>query len=246
MPPHRIYIEPFLGGGAIMKMKRPACSSIGIDADADVVAQCHRWTTPPNLTVVHADALEWLPNTDFSNDTLIYLDPPYMFSTRRSQRQIYRYELTDAQHQQLLASISNLGCMVMISGYWSEMYADALCGWRTSTFKTRTRGGNTATEWLWMNFPEPLELHDYQYLGKNFRERERIKRKTQRWKNRLLAMKPLDRMAIMAAISEIRPSPSEPAAPIAISNVLARVNTPELMMQARIAIFEDATRSYHH
>ena len=61
-----------------------------------------------------------------------------------------------------------------------------------------------ATEWLWMNYPEPLELYDYRYLGKNFRERERIHRKIERWKNRLIAMDSLERHAIMAAIDEIR------------------------------------------
>jgi hypothetical protein len=31
MPPHRVYIEPFLGGGAIMRLKRPAELNIGVD-----------------------------------------------------------------------------------------------------------------------------------------------------------------------------------------------------------------------
>ena len=35
IPPHRFYIEPFLGGGAIMQMIRPAAVSIGIDKDPD-------------------------------------------------------------------------------------------------------------------------------------------------------------------------------------------------------------------
>ena len=32
IPPHKTYIEPFLGGGAVLKFKRPALVSIGIDA----------------------------------------------------------------------------------------------------------------------------------------------------------------------------------------------------------------------
>jgi len=31
IPPHRVYIEPFLGGGAVMKRKRPAAVNIGLD-----------------------------------------------------------------------------------------------------------------------------------------------------------------------------------------------------------------------
>lgn len=33
IPPHRVYCEPFLGSGAVMRRKRPAKLSIGIDLD---------------------------------------------------------------------------------------------------------------------------------------------------------------------------------------------------------------------
>lgn len=38
MPPHDVYIEAFLGAGAIMRRKRPAGLNIGIEADAGVIA----------------------------------------------------------------------------------------------------------------------------------------------------------------------------------------------------------------
>ena len=40
MPPHQVYIEPFLGGGAVLRYKRPAALNIGIDRDPEVIA---RW-----------------------------------------------------------------------------------------------------------------------------------------------------------------------------------------------------------
>lgn len=42
LPPHDTYIEPFLGSGAVLRMKKPARASIAIDADADVVRIVHR------------------------------------------------------------------------------------------------------------------------------------------------------------------------------------------------------------
>ena len=225
MPPHKVYVEGFLGGGAVMLAKRPAIESIGIDADAAVIETWKRYlVTTSNLTLVHGDAIEWLANNTLSDDTLIYLDPPYLMSTRRQQRQIYRCELSDHDHERLLEVIKPLNCMIMLSGYWSEMYSDALQGWRTDTFTTRTRGGSLAEEWLWMNFPEPLELHDYRYLGEDFRERERIKRKVKRWKNRLVNMNALEKHAIMAAIAELK----NPVATIAGNGVV--ITTPQMTL----------------
>lgn len=41
MPPHEVYVEPFLGGGAVMRLKRPARLNIGVDLNPNVVgASC--------------------------------------------------------------------------------------------------------------------------------------------------------------------------------------------------------------
>jgi hypothetical protein len=205
MPPHTTYVEGFLGGGAIMRMKAPALSSIGIDADRDVLLSAQAWAGRiPGLQLQHADAIRWLASHTMARDTLVYLDPPYLLHTRKSPRLIYRCELAEDDHARLLAVIVKLDCMVAISGYWSAMYAEALQGWRTIQFNATTRGGTQATEWLWMNYPEPMELHDYRYLGEGFRERERIKRKKERWTARLRAMPNLERHALMAAVDEMR------------------------------------------
>lgn len=221
MPRHNIYIEPFLGGAAIMQRKRPARWSIGIDADGRVL-------TPlpgiPNLHLVQADAVIWLYNIAknvqtitglsgvghdrlMSRDTLIYLDPPYLMDTRSSKRAIYKYEMSDAHHERLLRVITGLQCMVMISGYPSEMYDSALYGWRRITYRAMTRSGEMATEVVWCNFAAPAELHDYRYLGGTYRERERIKRKVNRWKSKVRNLDPLERAAILEALDATTPPP---------------------------------------
>jgi len=233
MPPHSTYIEGFLGGGAIMRLKKPATCSIGIDSDGDVLSQW-RGDEVPGLILLHGDALEFLCST-FPGDTLIYLDPPYVMETRSCQRPLYRHEFSDEQHQQLLSIIKRLGCMVMLSGYYSDLYAEALRDWRTVTFQAQTRSA-TATEWIWLNFPEPFELHDYKFLGRNFRERERIKRKKLRWKGKLLRMKPLERNAILMALEEIR----ELASP----KSELQAATPNMTMGAPTTKYDDG-RAHH-
>ena len=41
MPPHEVYIESHLGGGAILRYKRKAKRSIGIEIDLEVIK---KWT----------------------------------------------------------------------------------------------------------------------------------------------------------------------------------------------------------
>jgi hypothetical protein len=53
-----------------------------------------------------------------------------------------------------------------------------------------------------MNYKAPVELHDYRYLGNNFRERERIKRIKTRWLARLDQMDDLERYAMLSTIAE--------------------------------------------
>jgi hypothetical protein len=253
IPPHGVYVEGFLGSGAIMRLKRPAVSSIGIDADREVLLSAQLWAgTVPGLQLRHADAIRWLSSHTLTPDTFVYLDPPYLINTRRSKRLIYQYELQDADHARLLAVIVKLNCMVAISGYWSEMYAAALQDWRTISFSAQTRGGTPAREWLWMNYPEPVELHDYSHLGQGFRERERIKRKKARWTRRLREMPTLERHALMAAIDEMRtahaPTP-QPAGALELASLAAAMQpaaaepepprmlgrpTPEIAMQPEL------------
>jgi len=172
------------------------CACLGIET-------CGTNGDAPAWLFVCADAVEWLQSYNFRGDEFVYVDPPYLMETRRQQRQLYRYEYSESQHIELLDCLKVLPCPVMVSGYWSKLYADMLAGWRVQSFEAWTRGNTPATEYLWMNYPRPLELHDYTHLGDNFRERERIKRKKARWVKRLKKMPLLERQAILSAIASM-------------------------------------------
>ncbi len=185
IPPHDLYIEAFLGNGAIFRHKKPASWSIGIDLDTAVIK---RWSNVRIKGIegafIEADTITWLENflvlagimKLWGIRVFIYLDPPYPMSSRKGKRDLYKHEMSDDQHYDLLLTIRLLAdhCMLMISSYPNELYDDALDDWHTTTFQSQTRNG-TATEKLWMNYPPPVELHDYRYLGSDYRERERIK-----------------------------------------------------------------------
>lgn len=205
MPPHRVYIEPFLGGGAVLQKKLPAQINIGIDINSDVItaAAALAGSGDADVAIVkQGDAISFLSGYDWQGGELVYCDPPYLMSTRSSKERIYVNEFsTEPQHRELLALLKSIPAYVLISGYWSELYADELAAWRHVSYRATTRGGSRI-EFLWMNYPEPFELHDYRYLGETFRERERIKRKKDRWSARLVSMPTLERYAVLQAIHE--------------------------------------------
>jgi hypothetical protein len=82
--------------------------------------------------------------------------------------------MTDQEHQTLLIYILRLDANIIISSYPNHIYDKYLNTWNNFTFQAQTRGG-PATEKVWYNYPEPTELHDYRYIGNDFREREQLK-----------------------------------------------------------------------
>ena len=80
MPPHDVYIESHLGGGAIMQRKPPALRNIGIDLDGRVI-ESFRCDYPVEL--VHGCAHRLLAGFPFRGRELVYADPPYLHEVRR-------------------------------------------------------------------------------------------------------------------------------------------------------------------
>jgi len=108
------------------------------------------------LTIEHDDALAVMRRHDRPT-TLHYVDPPYMKATRtRANRRadsggVYRHELTDEQHVALLETLLELEGMIVLSGYPSGLYDDALKGWRRVTRFAMADGARQRLEVLWLN-----------------------------------------------------------------------------------------------
>lgn len=202
MPPHSVYIETHLGGGAVLRHKRPSARSIAIDADERVIEM---WQASLNgrAELVHGRAEDFLAAYSFEGDELIYCDPPYHPATRRQAR-VYRHDYSEADHVALLDILIKLPCKILLSGYAHPLYEEMLQGWGCKKFEAATHKGNRE-ESLWFNFAPPSRLHDARFLGSNFRDRQSTKRRLQRLKTKVSTMDPVERVAFVQWLHERYP-----------------------------------------
>lgn len=235
MPPHHSYLEPYLGGAAVLLAKEPSRIETVNDLDNDVVnffrvirdpesrEQLIDWLTyTPYARQVYDETFETDPQTPveragyfavrsmqshgfrltekcgwkkdvhgreaayavrywnelpvviaqmaerlkmvqiehkpaieliqaFNHDNvLIYLDPPYVLSTRG--RKQYRHEMTDEEHGDLLQTVVHSKAKIMISGYDCDLYREYLSGWSKDQIQARAQNSLPRIECLWMNY----------------------------------------------------------------------------------------------
>ncbi|MCG7551586.1 DNA adenine methylase [Pseudoalteromonas sp. Of7M-16] len=198
MPPHDTYVEGFLGTGYVMKQKAPARRNIGLDLSKTCIDSFDYAAAE----VYQISFFEYLRTFDYKNNgrILMYLDPPYMHETRTSKAR-YEYELTDEEHKELLKIVLELPCYIMLSGYRNPLYNDMLSDWWSVDIQAMSRGG-VRTETVWCNF-EPGEVHYHTFAGKDFTDRQRIKRKADRWAANYEKLPYGERQAILAALLQI-------------------------------------------
>jgi hypothetical protein len=197
MPPHDTYIETHLGGGAIMQRKPAACRNIGIDRDARAL---ERFRCSYPVETIHGCAHRFLAAYPFQGRELVYSDPPYLKHTRSSPRR-YRFDYEEGDHIELLGLLKRLPCQVILSGYPSALYDEQLGDWHTLELQVMNQAG-VRTEKLWLNF-RPERLFWAGFAGKNFTDRQRIKRKAENWARRYRAMPPGERLAVLAGLMAV-------------------------------------------
>lgn len=89
-----------------------------------------------------------------SEETLHYVDPPYLPETRSQLMHssgCYAHEMTVEQHVELLTALRELSGMVVLSGYPATLYDDALAGWTRIEREALADGAVPRTEVLWLN-----------------------------------------------------------------------------------------------
>jgi DNA adenine methylase len=85
------------------------------------------------------------------DDTLFYIDPPYLAEVRTSGLASYHHEMTNDDHRELAAVLHECKGMVILSGYDSGLYRDLYPGWQKVSRKTVADQRKPVVEVLWLN-----------------------------------------------------------------------------------------------
>lgn len=94
-------------------------------------------------------ALAVIERYNYAN-VLIYIDPPYLLSTRHGRQ--YRHEMDDHDHNDLIDLISSHKGKILISGYDNPLYATRLKNWHREKTTCYSQVCSKKQEILWMNF----------------------------------------------------------------------------------------------
>lgn len=87
--------------------------------------------------------------------TCFYVDPPYLGRDR-----LYTHEMpSEADHHRLLETLTKCRGQVILSGYQTSLYDEALRGWERTEVRVRDQASRDRVEVLWVNrMPHPTLL----------------------------------------------------------------------------------------
>lgn len=108
------------------------------------------------VDLVNGPAIDLVRKHD-GPDTLFYVDPPYLPTTRTAPS-VYRHEMTAGQHEELLALLDSAAGSVVLSGYGSPLYDARLASWERVEHDLPNHSGQgrskqRRTECLWIKGP---------------------------------------------------------------------------------------------
>lgn len=174
----RLIVRSFMGFGS--DAHNPAVrTGFRAASNRSGTTPAHDWTNYPaalrciaervqGVVIERRPAIDVMRQHD-GDDTLHYVDPPYLPDTRSTKIRksgeryhAYSHEMTVADHREMLAALRGLKGMVVLSGYPSALYDDALPDWHRVERPALADGARPRTEVLWLNPSAFTHLPEYQ------------------------------------------------------------------------------------
>lgn len=163
----RLIVRSFMGFGSD-GFNRAVRTGFRAASNRSGTTPSHDWANYPaalravigriqGVVIERRDAMEVAKQHDGAS-TLHYFDPPYMPSTRSDKSRksgeryhAYVHEMTEIDHVRFLEDVVAMAGSVVISGYATETYDEALIGWRRVSCEALADGALKRTEVLWLN-----------------------------------------------------------------------------------------------
>jgi DNA adenine methylase len=100
--------------------------------------------------IENREALEIIARFADQRDCLLYVDPPYVLSTRSGA--LYEHEMKDEkEHIQMIEALDRHIGPVILSGYANPLYDKHLAHWQRVTMSSLAEKGQVRIEVLWLN-----------------------------------------------------------------------------------------------
>jgi DNA adenine methylase len=159
----RLIVRAQMGFGSAGATK--GTTGFRVDTKREYETAQHTWAQYPSsiealgmrltgVLIENRPAIQVIGQHDTA-ETLFYVDPPYVLDTRAYRNNgAYRHEMSDADHLELISMLRSVQGMVVLSGYSSELYGDALADWDRHTTTARIsagRGTGLREEVIWLN-----------------------------------------------------------------------------------------------
>jgi DNA adenine methylase len=113
------------------------------------------------VLIRNTDALSVIRSEDTPR-TLFYCDPPYLQETRTARSAYGQFEMTEAEHRDLLVALRGINGRFLLSGYHSPLYDQtaARLGWHCTEFDIDNKASGGASkrrvvECVWTNYVPP-------------------------------------------------------------------------------------------
>lgn len=163
----RLIIRSFMGFGSD-GFNRNVRTGFRASSNRSGTTPAHDWVNYPvalaavverisGVVIERRDAMECMAQHD-GPETLHYVDPPYLPETRSDKSRksgdryhAYAHELTRDDHAALLDGLRGLRGAVVLSGYPSDLYDEALPKWLRVERRALADGAQPRTEVLWLN-----------------------------------------------------------------------------------------------
>lgn len=158
----RVLVRAYMGFGSAAATGQS--SGFRSNSNRSGTTPAHDWMNYPDclrqviqrlrgIVIENRDAVACMRHHD-TPETLHYIDPPYVHSTRsshRSRSSSYRHEMTDEQHEALASALHALTGMVVVSGYRCDLYDRLYAGWQRIDRAAHADGARARVESLWLS-----------------------------------------------------------------------------------------------